>query len=261
MRFGLVAASAILLFGLHTAVSSISQARNYDPEETGNFQMAQSLTGAPASSAIPEPAPAPAPAPAEDFGTPLTGLYIGGFAGAAFLNTTLVTPAFNYHPPGLPPMLANYTIPVGPMRFPNQGGSGFVGGFRVGWGMRVFGDGYLGVEGEMSLPQNARTSLTLYGISYRGRLETEGAAFIRVGWMPTPRLMLFSRAGISIPRQVVQVARSTVERWSPTPAVGAGAEYMVTRRVGLRADVTYMPAQQNNQIGSLRATIGLSFHF
>jgi hypothetical protein len=73
--------------------------------------------------------------------------------------------------------------------------------------------------------------------------------------------MVFGRVGIAVPRQVVNLGRRTVERWTPTPAVGLGIEHRFQPRVSARLDVTWFPALVDNQIGSLRGTLGVAYHF
>lgn len=203
-----------------------------------------------------------------------SGLYIGVFAGGAFLDSTLVTPSFRQTqtvstttridtPFG--PRDVAITAPVSTVipsqRLRNQGGQGFVGGLRIGYGQRLGQHFYLGAEAEISFPQNAQSSLSIMGISYRARLETEGAFFLRAGLGLSDDTMVYLRGGVAIPRQVANVGRQTVERWTPTPAIGLGIEQWLNRRFSVRADMTYMPAIENNQIGSFRAVIGLSTHF
>jgi opacity protein-like surface antigen len=212
---------------------------------------------------------AAAPAQAQD-----SGFYIGAFAGGAFLNSNLVTPSFTQTqtvsttvrintPFGIQnvAVTAPVSTTIPSQRLRNQGGQGFVGGLRMGYGWRLAERFYLGAEGEVSFPQNAQSRLSIMGISYRARLETEGAVFLRAGYTFSNTSMVYLRGGVAIPRQVARVGRQSVERWAPTPAFGLGFEQRVTPRVSLRADMTYMPAMENNQIGSFRAVLGLSYHF
>lgn len=182
-----------------------------------------------------------------------TGFYFGAFIGGAALNSTLVTPAFTYR--------GATAIRIPAQRIRDEDGSGFIWGLRGGFMGRVQGWLALGMEGEMTFPQGARLSVDTLGQSFRGRLETEGAGYLRAGWIVTPETMVFGRAGIAVPRQVVQFGRRTVERWTPTPALGLGIEHRFQPRVSARLDVTWFPAVENNQIGSLRGSIGMAYHF
>jgi opacity protein-like surface antigen len=209
------------------------------------------------------------PARAQD-----TGIYFGAFVGGAALNSTLITPAFTYRttvetttqvqtPNG--PQDVTVRTPVATripsQKLDDQGGSGFIWGLRVGVGVPVAQRFYLGIEGEVTFPQAAEISLSFLNMSYRGRLETEGAIYGRAGWQMTADTLLYVRSGIAVPRQVANIGRSTVERWAPTPAIGIGMEHRFQPRMSVRVDLTWLPALENNQIGSFRGVIGLSYHF
>lgn len=209
------------------------------------------------------------PAQAQD-----TGVYFGTFLGGAALSATLITPAFTYR--GTTETTTTVQTASGPetmttrtpfaVRIPSrklrdQDGPGFIWGLRVGYGVALSERLNMALEGEVTFPQAARLTVSALGMSYRGRLETEGAIYLRAGWQVTPSTLLFVRSGLAVPRQVVNIGRSTVERWTPTPGVGVGVEYRFQPRFSVRADVIYLPAVQNNQIGSLRGVVGVSYHF
>ncbi len=203
-----------------------------------------------------------------------SGFYIGAFAGGAFLNSNLVTPSFTQTqtvsatvPVSTPfgtqnvNVTAPFSTTIPAQRLRNQGGQGFIGGLRAGYGQRLNDRIYLGAEVEVTFPQNAQSRLAIMGMSYRARLETEGAIFIRVGYLFSDTSMAYLRGGGAMPRHVARVGRQSVERWTPTPAVGFGFEQRLMPQVSLRADMTYMPALEDNQIGSFRAVLGISYHF
>jgi hypothetical protein len=195
---------------------------------------------------------------AEEARPPEIGLYFGAFIGGAALNSTLVTPAFTFRDPqgsGSP------AVRIPSQRIRDEDGAGFIWGLRGGFLHRINGWLAMGIEGETTFPQAARLSVNALGQSFRGRLETEGTGYLRAGWTLSPETMLFARVGIAVPRQVVNLGRRTVDRWTPTPAVGLGLEHRFQPRMSVRADLTFSPALVDNQIGSLRGTLGVAYHF
>lgn len=204
----------------------------------------------------------------------LSGFYIGAFGGYASLNGTLATPATSITtnvpvraiiPTPLGPQTVTTTVPatiqVPPQRLKDQGGSGALFGIRLGYGRILWEEFYFGGEADLSFPQLVEANLQVMGRSVTAGLRTEGSFYLRAGWTPNQETLLFVRAGVAVPRQVIQSGAFKAERWSPTPAVGVGIEHALTQHFSVRADITIMPAVTDNQIGSLRGTIGVAYRF
>jgi hypothetical protein len=204
----------------------------------------------------------------------LDGLYIGAFGGYASLNATLVTPATSMTttvpvqatiPTPLGPQTAVYNVPatiqVPSQRLKNQGGSGAIFGVRLGYGRILWDEAYLGAELDVTFPQLAEANLQVLGRPVKAGLWTEGSLYFRAGWTPNRQTLFFIRGGIAVPRQVVQSGAFKAERWSATPAIGVGIEHALTEHLLARADITVMPAVTDNQMGSLRGTIGIAYRF
>lgn len=204
----------------------------------------------------------------------LSGLYIGAFVGGAYLDTTLVTPAITHRqttevdisvPTPQGTVLVRRSVPVSvtfpSQRIKDQGGNGVVFGARFGYGTILWDRIYVGAEAEVTFPQMAESSRELFGQTYRGTLNTEAALFVRAGYTLNGQTLFYGRAGVAVPRQRVEVGSTTVERWFPTPAVGVGVEHALTPKIALRMDLTMYPAVEDNQIGSYRGVVGVSYRF
>nr|MCU0944891.1 hypothetical protein [Rubritepida sp.] len=140
-------------------------------------------------------------------------------------------------------------------------GSGALWGFRAGYAAPLSGRLFGAVELEFVQPHAAAVTLDFLGNRYRTALENEGAAYLRLGWRPRERTALFVRAGLAVPQQVTTLNGTTTRRLTPTPGFGLGAEQALGAGIALRADVTWLPAVENNRISSLRGTIGLTYGF
>jgi hypothetical protein len=153
------------------------------------------------------------------------------------------------------------TVKVPPQRLKDQGGSGAVFGLRAGYGRVLWEEVYLGAEADLTFPQLAESHWEIMGRSVKASLQTEAGFYGRAGWTPNQQTLFFVRAGLAVPRQVVRSGAIKVERWTVTPAVGVGIEHALTRHLSARIDVTFMPSVTDNQIGSIRGTVGVAFRF
>lgn len=180
---------------------------------------------------------------------PVEGPYIGAFAGLIVLDSTVVFPATSTRPAA---------------KFVDQGGDGIAFGLRAGWGRLVGENTYVGIELEGILPHNATSRLMAAGMEYRARLRSEVGLYGRLGWSPDGRNLIYTRFGLTVPKQNYQSVREPANaraEWTPVPTIGVGHEIALTDRVSTRVDVTYSFPNGPNILESYRMTLGLTYRF
>jgi opacity protein-like surface antigen len=179
----------------------------------------------------------------------LAGFYIGGFAGAAVLDSTVELPA-------------TATTPA--VKFVDQGGDGAIFGLRAGWGTMLSRHAYAGIEAEAIIPYEVTSRVMAMGIEYRARLRSEFGAYARLGWSPDGNTLLFLRGGLAVLEQSVtstQHSDGTDVDWIIAPGFGVGAETHLTRNLLLRMDMTYTAPSGSNDLEVYRLTAGLAWRF
>ena len=180
---------------------------------------------------------------------PVEGAYVGVFAGFLALDSTIVFPATASRPAA---------------KYVDQGGDGIAFGLRAGWGRLVTQHTYAGIEIEGLLPHNTTSRLMAMGLEYRARMRSEIGVYGRLGWSPDGRNLLYTRFGLTIPKQNYQSVREPANasaEWSPVPAFGVGHEIALTDRISTRLDVTYSFPSGDNIMESYRMTIGVTYRF
>lgn len=176
----------------------------------------------------------------------LSGFTAGAFFGMAVMDSTVDAP----NPAGGPPL-----------RFVDQGGDGMIYGLRLGYGRLLDRGLYLGAELEGLLPIAVTSRLNAAGVVYRARLREEIGGYLRAGYAPDGRTLLYIRAGLTMPHQVFETGVAATGNTTPHLAIGAGAEVFVTPRIGIRLDGTWdMPAGRND-LESYRVSAGFVFRF
>jgi hypothetical protein len=190
----------------------------------------------------------PAPALAEPIAPALGGFHVGAFLGGVQLRSSLDVPARG---------------PFPATTVTDQGASGLLFGGVAGYGRLLPGGLYLGAEVEIAVPQNVVSRVRVYNQEMRARLTTDGGVFLRGGYSWDGRSLVFARAGVTLPRQAFETVggREVANRWLATPALGAGAEFLVAPQLALRLDATYTFPGGENPVDSLRGTLGLSWRF
>lgn len=180
----------------------------------------------------------------------LPGFYLGGFAGAAVLDSTVTFPATDTRPAA---------------KFVDQGGDGPIFGLRAGWGTMISQHGYAGAEAEFIVPYNVTSRLQALGAEYRARLRNEVGVYGRLGWSPEGNSLFFMRAGVTVPRQNFESVQGGNNAgnadWTLVPSLGLGAETHLTRNLVARIDATYSWPSGTNVIESYRMTAGLAWRF
>ena len=176
--------------------------------------------------------------PREAAGAPVDSIYVGVFAGAIALDST-VSFASNGTKPGI--------------KLVDQGGDGAIFGLRVGWGMRISQHIYVGVEGEAMFPANVNSRYDANGERYRRRFFNELGAYARIGWSPDGSSLLFLRGGLGVPL--------TADDQTAIAILGAGAEVPIGRRFAGRIDIGYSFPYTRALLESYRLTAGLVMRF
>lgn len=182
--------------------------------------------------------PAAAQPRAPEVNETAAGFYLGVFAGAAVLDSTV-----NF---------AGTTSETS-TRVVDQGGDGAIFALRAGWGTLISQHVYLGAELELMLPANVSSRYSVGDVQYSARLENEVGAYARIGWSPNGFGLLFLRAGLGVP---LSGDDSRV-----IPVIGAGAEVPIGRRFAGRVDIAYSFPSGRNDIESYRLTAGLVLRF
>lgn len=178
------------------------------------------------------------------------GYYVGLFAGAVVIDSTVDFPATETRPAG---------------RIVDQGGDGLILGVRAGWGTMLDRTIYAGFEGEIVLPHNVTSRLDAYGAEYRARLRNELGVYGRLGWVTYGHSLIYLRAGVSVPRQNFESVQGGNDAKSAdftlVPTIGGGMEMNFSQRLFGRADITYSWPTGENAIESYRFTAGLGMRF
>ena len=179
----------------------------------------------------------------------LSGFYIGGFAGAAVIDSTVELPATE-------------TTPA--VKFVDQGGDGAIFGLRLGWGTMLSRQAYAGIEAEAIIPHEVTSRLMAMGVEYRARLRGEVGLYGRLGWSVDGNTLLFLRAGLSVPRQTFTSPRHAGGEdtdWSVAPGFGLGIETHLTRNLLVRMDIHYSAPSGTNSLELYHLTAGLAWRF
>lgn len=136
---------------------------------------------------------------------------------------------------------------------------GVGGGAFAGYDVAVSKRGRLGVE----LAASAGGADNSFDAPSRGRLTLTPRygvlAAARAGYVVAPRLMLYGLSGYGGQayrvRDTVPIEGSRALRWGSSFVVGAGAEYRLSRRIGLRLDGKHV----DNQSWQLLAGVPIRF--
>jgi hypothetical protein len=174
----------------------------------------------------------------ETISAPVVGVYVGIFAGAVALDSTINLQADGTRPGA---------------KLVDQGGDGAIVGLRTGWGTLVSQHVYTGLELEGVVPIDANSRYDVNGLRYRRRLQNEVGAYGRVGWSPDGYSLLFLRGGLAVPLTTVDQRVIAI--------IGAGAEVPFGRRFAGRVDISYSFPSGGAHLETYRLTAGVVLRF
>lgn len=192
---------------------------------------------------------APAQAHPSETSDRLSGIYIGAFAGAVVLDSTV---RFATEKPKGGPKLVD------------QGGDGQIGGLRAGWGAMLNDHVYLGLEVEASKTHRAISRYNSHRSDYQSNLEGDFGTYGRLGWSPEGNSLIFVRAGVSAQDYKVRASRRLVGHLGGAvvaPSLGLGLETHLTPGLAARIDATHAMPTGPLQQETYRVTMGLSWRF
>jgi hypothetical protein len=136
------------------------------------------------------------------------------------------------------------TVTVGEQKLVDQGGDALTAGVRLGYGHRFANGFYLSIEGE-AFGASGRSRAVVNGQQYSYQPNAGGGAFVRAGWQMQSGALFYARVGAQV--------FYTNTRTEVAPAIGAGAEVIMSGPWFARIDLTYA----NSSIETYQGTVGV----
>lgn len=202
-------------------------------------------SGAYAADAIVPYVPEPAPVVADTFSW--TGGYVGvnaGYAWGKFKHNVLAKQIVGKdYLPGTPESEKNYEI-VDDATY-SASPSGFVGGVQIGYNWQ-FDQFVFGLETDFqggSLKGSVSGGVAPYTFNADTKIDWFGTARVRLGYVPTERLMIYATGGLAYAhvKSYMNYAgfESAVSKTKTGYTVGGGAEYAIDNHWSLKTEYLF----------------------